>query len=448
MKYFNICILLGLSLFTFAQEPVGKSTSKTKVRNLVVGDLLPEILINNVMNDRKESFVSTEFKDQLFILDFWATTCSACIEGIPKMMDLQKRFGAKIKILPVTYEPETIVRAFLQRNKLLKDVKFPTVVQDKVLSKYFKHYILPHEVWVYKGTVIAITPAEYVDEYNIRKVLDNEVLELPIKDDYYVYDYKKAFLTSVNKTWSNDQYPLNYVAITGYHEGAETKTNLGADSSKNVNRIYLLNFPILKAYFTLWRNLKHIDYISSPASNNAGGISPNQVILEVKNKDKYIFNSAKDYWESWKRKNDISYEWVSSDTSLNIKGKSELIIRDLDRLLKLKGRWEKRTVSCLILIKSGTEDKIRSKGGERIFSYDKPLKQLHNQDLSNLVYYLNSFVQNPPIYDESGYKGNVDLDLKFNSWVDISSIRAALNAYGLDLKKDVRAVDFFVLTER
>lgn len=440
-------LLISLSCVTFAQKPTQKNSIKKNIYSLRVGDLVPDILIPKIINDERDSVTTNQFKNQLLILDFWATTCSACIEGLPKMMDLQKQFGTKIKILPVTSEPEELIRSFMQRNKLIKNLKTPSIVEDKILSTWFKHRIQPHEVWIYKNKVVAITGGEYVDATNIQIVLDGKELNLPIKDDFYKYDYDSTFLSIRSKKWNNDQYPLKYITLTGYHEGAVSRMDLGVDSSKKINRVYFLNFPILKAYFMLWKNIKQIDYVSSPGSINAGGISPNQVRLEVKNRDKYIFNPGKDYWESWNRKNDISYEWVSSHNNLSIKEKSTFIINDLDRLLNLKGRWEKRDIRCLILVRSSSEDKIRSKGGEHLLNYETQVKQIKNQSLSDLIFYLNNFADNPPFFDGTDYKYNVDLDLRFSSWTDLKSIKEALNMYGLDLKEETRNIDIFVLTE-
>jgi thiol-disulfide isomerase/thioredoxin len=441
MKYLYYYTLSGLlSVF-------GSAMAQQKLTNLKIGDTLPaSIMIPKIINDNKSNYDLIQFNDQLVILDFWATTCGACIEGLPKVYSLQKQFGNKIKILPVTYEAESLVTAFMKRNRMVNKLNIPSVVEDRILSILFKHRGLPHEVWIFKGRVIAITSGEYVDSKNIQLALNGDKLNLPVKDDFYQYDYKRPFLSMGNQQANNIEHFINYVAVTGFQEGASSRFKTEKDSVNNSYRTYFINYPILGAYRMLWDGLISKKYIKSPASSVNGGISPNQVVLEVKNKDKYLYNEN-DYKGSWHKKYDISYEWIFSDTTVNLSNRNRLIINDLDRLLGIKGRWEKRFIKCLILVRTDSEDKIRSSGGESKFEYKQQIKQLHNSALGSLVYFLNYFSDNPPVFDETGYSGGVDLDLNFNSWTDIPAVRNALHPYGLDLKEITRELDMFVLTE-
>lgn len=433
-------ILISLSLLFYA------SYGKQKPRNLKIGDQVPSIFISKVVNDKKKSFTTSEFKQQLLILDFWATTCKACIEGLPKVDSLQKEFGGKIKILPVTYETEHEILAFMKRNKIIKGLIIPSVVEDKSLSKWFRNLSQPHEVWIYKNKVVAITTAEYVDAKNIQMTLDGKTLKLPVKDDFYEFQYEKPFLAIKNSQINHENHSLNYIAITGYQEGALPRFKMHKDSISGLYRTYFINHSILAAYGMLWNVIKKTNHINSPTTETSG-MSLNQIILEVKNKEKYIFDPKKEYNGNWHRKYDISYEWISPDTVANKIVRNQMILNDLDRLLGLHGRWEKRAIKCLILIRTNSEDKLKSRGGDSKFEYQGPVKQLHNIEISNLVYYLNNFSNNPPAFDETNYKNPVDLNLNFKSWTDISALRKVLQTYGLDLKEEFREIDMFVLTE-
>lgn len=91
---------------------------------------------------------------------------------------------------------------------------------------------------------------------------------------------------------------------------------------------------------------------------------------------------------------------------------------------------------------------VKSAGGANVFDYSSKIKRIHNIEISNLVYYLNNFADNPPTFDETGYSGNIDMVLEFESWTDIPSIRRELNKYGFDLRNEIRLLDIFVLTEK
>src|SRR5688572_7574854 len=64
-------------------------------KGLQVGNKMPDIPLGVVINNKTGKTRFSEFKGKLLILDFWDTYCSSCIEGFPKMVQLQKEFGDK-----------------------------------------------------------------------------------------------------------------------------------------------------------------------------------------------------------------------------------------------------------------------------------------------------------------------------------------------------------------
>lgn len=419
--------------------------SKGIYKNVQIGDIVPDFKIPKIVNSSKRSAKISDFKDQLLIVDFWSINCSGCVSGLPKMDSLQKQFGDKIKILPVTWEEEATVLDFWKtNNKTKKILHLPSVVEDINFSSHFQHQIIPHEVWIYKGRVIAITNDEYVDAHNIQSVLEEKEVKWPVKYDYHIYDYNKPLFQlryDVQKRSS-----LKYSGILGYQEKATTTKGEIIDSLNNSKRYYFINYSILAIYKSLWQEIKKTNLIPS-ATRIGESFTPTQLKLEVKDPSRYLYGISKEYYEDWKRNNMISYEFVSPDIGLDTKVHSQKMVTDLNRLLGLNGRWEKRLTKCLILVKTSDKDKIRSLGGPTKIIYDGELKGLRNLSLRNLIYWMNSFAKNPPLFDETGYKQHVDIDLKINSWTDIPALRKALQAYDLDLKEEVRELDMFVLTE-
>jgi len=432
-----IIILLQLSASTFSQNVMLNTPS-----NLKVGDYTPDILITKIINNDKSSAKISDFKDQLLLIDFWSTTCSACIEALPKLDSLQKQFDERIKILPVNYESVTVVSKFLKKG----GYNLPSVAEDKILSKWFKHRVLPHEVWIYKGKIIGITDGQYVDARNIQKVLNGETINWPIKDDFLNYDYSKPIF---KKNTDQNYYHPAYIAITGYQIGALPKIGTVIDSIQNTRRDYIINYSILRAYQVLWKELIDINQIPSAAgggTGNFGGFTPTQLILEVKNPNKYIYNNEI-YREEWNRKNLVSYECISSNVNIDKKIEYQNMINDFDRLLGLHGRWEKQLTKCFSLVQIDTKTHLKTIGGPTKFIVYGSVKKLRNSPLRNIVYWMNSIPGNPPIFDESNYKELVDLNLNINSWKDIPKLKKELQQYGLDLKEESRIIDVFILTE-
>jgi hypothetical protein len=320
------------------------------------------------------------------------------------------------------------------------------VVEDTTLKNYFRYKGLPHEVWIYKGKIIAITGAEYVDSATIQSVLQGSKVLLPLKDDFLNYDYSKSLMGRELITADQVNGPQNYIGLFKYQEGASPRYKTVTDTANKRQRTYLINYSIIGAYKMLLDKVATINYIRSPSSPDIGAIARNQIILNVQDKGKY-FKDVKEYTASWHRKNDISYEWISPPSDLSDKRRAEIVLSDLDRLLGINVKWEKRNMKCLLLVRN-KDINLRSNSRETVFDYTADIKKFRKVDLRNLVFYLNSFENNPPVFDSTNYTDLVDMDLPFSSWTDIAAIRSALSAYGLDLVTSTRVIDMLVVTER
>lgn len=424
MKYLLITLVFLITTGTNAQ---------TSIKELKPGDELPDFVIPKIIHSSKRSLNIFEFKDRLLIIDFWATTCSGCVAALPKMEMLQKRFGEKIKILPVTYEPEYLVLSFWKQNKYIKNLTLPSVIEDKIFKTYFKYQVMPHEVWVYKGKVIAITPSEYVDESNINRVLSGEHINWPVKNDFYVFDRSKPlFIPNTNQVDTSNTF-MKYSAISDYKEGVSSELTGGAgvvrDAQKKTVRAYFVNGPIFNIYNFYWGTIiRKNDTLIRPAS---GTILPNQVIWQVSDKSKYIYESKSGYSQDWIRKNGICFESLNADSGQTDEQIYKIAISDLNGLLGLKVRWEKRKEKVLVLVKTG---KVKqSLKGE---SYP----------ISGIDYKLNQYAENPYVFSDCKTDtSHIKLDIK--SWTDLTSIRNALNNYGYDLREEQREVHKLIFAE-
>src|SRR5580658_394124 len=71
------------------------------IRSLTIGDTVPDMEFNNVINYHSPKTKLSDFKGRFVILDFWATWCGGCIEGFPHLDSMQNRFGDKLKVILV-----------------------------------------------------------------------------------------------------------------------------------------------------------------------------------------------------------------------------------------------------------------------------------------------------------------------------------------------------------
>src|SRR5690606_25618155 len=110
--------------------------------------------------------------DKLILLDFWATWCSACLKGFPKMEDLQKQFGDRLKIIPVTSQDRGTLEKFFTSKNGQRFASLQSVVGDQHLKKLFPHVGVPFIVWIKDGKLLNTTDSEQVLSGNITKVLE------------------------------------------------------------------------------------------------------------------------------------------------------------------------------------------------------------------------------------------------------------------------------------
>lgn len=453
----NKCILLFLVFLNLTVQ--AQKLPVNQVKGLRIGDKVPNIPLAKIVetDGKVRSAQMADYFDRLLILDFMYTSCGSCIEGLPKKDHLQRQFGDQVKIMVAVggeiYAPgilkrenEDFIRKFLTNKKSFlsrKNVQLPWVVENRLLNEYFPHQLVSHLVWIYKGRLVAITEQDYVTAENIQTILDGKQNDWPVKNDFTPpVDIKTPLIRQNMDKFTGDKTLHRYAAIYScYQDGIFTKTGTARDSVNHLRRDYIINLPILNIYINKWRTV----------TNNAKLLMPSHIVLEVKNPLKYVYQE--DSTEPnlvVRRRIRICYESSGPDTSQTDQEAAYATIKDLDNLLGLYGRYEKRKMKVLILVRMGFTDSMRTKvnGGENFGEFKTPHIQLSNVGLNNIVWKLNQFYGNPPVFDETGYKGNVDMDFILNSWQDIPSVRKALKKYGLDLKEEERELEVFVLTEK
>lgn len=418
--------------------------TKAQDMGLKPGDTLPDITIGKIFNGPKTTGHTRDYKDQLLIIDFWATTCSGCVAALPKMEALQKQFGQKITILPVSNEPENTVSSFWRKNKYTRNLTLPSVVEDKVFASYFKHWIIPHEVWVYKGKVIGVTAPEYVDAANIEKVLSGAQPAWPVKNDFYSFNGKETPLFKLNPDQMDTANTfIRYAAISDYRdsvnaEGFSGGSGIVRDKKKKTVRVYFLNQPIFNSYSQNWAKVLDMNSLVRPSFT----VDSNQVVWEVVDRSRYQHETGESYRQDWIRKHGICFESLDPDTGQTDTEIYRSVIAKLDALLGLKVRWEKRKEKVLVLKINASS--ILLKPGGKVGGDVKGPEQ-NNQTPGDIVWQLNKYQRNPYVFDETNYTGNIDVNM--TSWTDIEAIRKALKPYGLELKAEERMVDKLIFSE-
>jgi thiol-disulfide isomerase/thioredoxin len=390
-----------------------------QTRPLTIGDKVPGLEIKNICNTPALQSNFSAFKNKLLILDFMGTTCIGCIKGLPILDSLQKKYGNKIQIVLVTNEPLLKVKPFLKRYS----VKFPVIYNDSVLSMLFPHTFIPHDVWINKGIVTAITYPEYVNEKNINAVLSNEKVDLPVKYDIAEFDYTQPLIHVNEQNVPEGSYPshMYYSWFGSNMDNIPNMEKMQPDSEKQCIKISFVNMPVIDLYLRSY-GLFHI--------------ADSRIILEVKDTGHYVFNKNKNYRQAWVKQNTFCYEAVLP-FSMPVEKRHQKLREDLDMFTGLQGRMEQRNMLCRILIRTDTAAKLQP-----VYSVRKVPDMV---SLSYIVYMLDHIFSAMPAIDETGFK---------KAWIkgddgivnDLPLLQETLQKYGLQFFTKERKIDVLVLS--
>lgn len=106
----------------------------------------------------------SDFKNDVIIINYWATYCGPCIEELPTLKAIEESFGSKVKVIAITDEEPQRVNTFLMRveapvhiglskNSFLKMNGFlPVTVICK--KGVITHYIFGRQTYDFFKTMI------------------------------------------------------------------------------------------------------------------------------------------------------------------------------------------------------------------------------------------------------------------------------------------------------
>jgi thiol-disulfide isomerase/thioredoxin len=392
-----------------------------------IGDMMPRIAVKNIYNYKSSSLRLSDLKGKLLILDFFSTWCTACIKSLPALDSLQNRFAQKLQVIIIAGEPLEKIEAFRKKNKIFQSIHLPVVTGDTILNKLFPHKLIPHEVWIDAGGIIkAITGDEEITEINVAAMIAGKDLNLPLKKDIMDFDYHKPLIADGN---GGDETNLLYRSLwAGRLPGLPS----GEGHTKNSNTVrhYFINHTALTLY---WQALHFIS---------------NRVILELKDADRYIYSPGVS--EYWKDTNLYTYE-LTIPARASKKEFQSLMISDLNRYLHLSGSMELRTIKCYALVRHSNNSLLNTKGLKPSLNLIDSLGlwQFVNQPLSEIITILNNVNAPSPgkpiILDETGFTGNIDIEIPDSVMYNPFLLKEFLYKYGLSLIPVERQIEMFVL---
>ncbi|MCK9404724.1 MAG: TlpA family protein disulfide reductase [Chitinophagaceae bacterium] len=392
-----------------------------KIRPLSVGDTVPDITLNHIINAPYASCKLSDFKGKVVILDFWATWCGACIKNFDKLDVLQRKYSDQLQVLLIntksTGDDDNKIKNLLGnlKNAAGLQLNLATVTRDTVINQLFPHTLIPHYVWLKNKRVIAITNGDEVTAINIERLLKDNHAELVTKKDIPDFDAAKPLLNNLDKIESRVAYYNSF--FSGYINGLSSKQG----NTRNITqqRWYAINRPVIKLYQFATGYYDNRLFIQSIKIDTAD-------LLEDKSK------------ESWKSKHLYCYE-ITLPGTVTDSIRKLLMINDLNRFLNLDAHFETKMVRCWVL--KGEIKEMKAVDS----SFQCTATQLVHLFNSNYKEHPSS--ENPIIIDETLDSRGAKLSIPNNSWLSLSSLQEAIKKNYLTLQLLERPVSFFVISD-
>lgn len=414
-------ILCLLALFCLDSIPAQPTVS------LTVGDLVPTAVLQTIEKDTYNAHSWVDRPGKLLILDFFSTACGSCINALPQLDELQQAFGDSLRVIVSTAEPRAVIAHFLATNPRVTNNRLGFLTSDTILSQYFPHYLIPHEVWIKDHKVIAITEAEAVTAKHIRMALSGRTFSLPVKTDRLGFNPARPLRNQLEPR--DSLLLLQQDLFTSYIAGLQTRR--GIQKTDNTKRLYFTNWEILNLFQYVWH------------------FQANRIVLETRNPAVYLDKQTDP--ETWKKNNLFCYEGVfpaSSPDSISL----QMLRQTLQTASPLQGSWQKRNLPCYVL-KTLNEGPPPSKHTRMVFRRGSQTDSIYliAHSMKAVTAILNDATQPIPgraiILDETGILYPVDLVLPAAALSDPVLLQKALAPLGIALVPAHRDLDVFVLTD-
>jgi thiol-disulfide isomerase/thioredoxin len=414
---------------------------KRNPKELTIGERVPDIVFDEVMNYPAKKARLSDFTAKLTILDFWSTSCSACVELFPHMQALKDEFGDQIQIVLINgktsiwHDNEDKISRLLEKQQGItgQPIHLPIVLNSAETDKAFPWASVPHEVWLDSNrTIIAITGAAEVSSGYIKGILNGSAIPMHIKKDV-VFDIQYRTLQElVYQSRTNEFHPeSSSILVKGLIDGLNGEGFWHADvpHPELYTRWYITNEPLMRIY--------------QIAYNGKMSLPRNQIIITTKDSilfRDFITNDSLFYKYAY------SYDLIVPPISLR-----DLMIfaqRDLERNFRISITKTKRRVKCFVLRNTDSLFSALSKGGSERWEITSKLskKLVRNYPIHEMIKKINHY-SDVPLIDETNLNKNVDMDLPDNLW-DTDALVMVFRRTGLRVTEEYRVMDVVIIKDK
>ncbi|GEM_PF-1927456 len=424
-----------------------------------VGDTLPDLPLGLYLTNFADRQATLhDFRGKYVILDFWETFCQPCINALPKIQSLQDHYGDQLQFIAVTSDSEDNVKRLLSRSEVTKDegIVIPFAIQDGVLQKVFPHRVIPHVIVIDpNGVVRGITHGDEIKEEKIKAMLNGQEVTWWPKND------QLNRIIDNDATPNDDEEDISMVWSSSLGRGGLGSARIIRYEHTNTIKSIRIESKPIDIYY------KMFSFFSYGVMGNANlqriqiDIKDNYTRMRFANKDLTLpfFPDEFPYLDYLNRvefNNENTYSYTASfppaiPDSLVL----DHIFYDFNKAWPIKGEIVRETKrSYIIRADKDAAKLLRSGGGEPIVPFNHTTVRIKNQPISEFVKVLAWFADGPPIFDESGIEGPIDIEIDFskselrnpkrglivNNPLDMVVLERQLKRYGLFLVEEEREV--------
>lgn len=428
------------------------SMSAIAAPQLKIGDKVPDIFFNDLVNYKSATAKLSDFKGKCILIDFWATWCAPCVAGFPKLNKLQAEYNDRLQIILVAQDHKNLVTEFFDSRSGLNIPSEVISPNDKSnsLNKLFPHTSVPHYVWINKdGYIIGITGSEQASEENLRKFVDGDDLTLENKREQFVAPptYNGLIIDSVEKVYGENRISINPLiqyqsVITQYDE------RISPGVSRNVipgqpKMIDIRRFPIPALYGIAYLGLDNYpSFTKIYEVRDSTILEPAGVSMNKRNE--------------WEKVHTYSYRLIMAPNTDSASFMATMQ-RDISNNFPYTATIEKRKVKCYVLKAHGDVSSLKTSGNEPSYNASVYYIHLTNSNMSDFLFALSKYsnltksgnwrMPAIPVLDETGYKGKIDIDFNANL-KDPEEIKKELKKHHLQLELIDREIDCLVLKDK
>lgn len=380
-------------------------TSVTAFAQIKPGDKVGDINFTTVLNAPVKATTLGGQKGKIVLIDFWATWCGSCLEAMPHLKALQKKYPKQLQVVAVSAETPRRIGLYLKSRP--SNLWFAADT-DRAIAAVFPHQLIPHTVLISTdGKLISVSSPEAITNLTIDSVLRGQTVHLAEKKDNLI-GYEDLIIQNFHAA---DTVKNRFMMQGEIKGGPGLSTTYLKDSVFAGRRLTCINLPITTLYMIAYGNFPYGRTI------NKTGEGPKPPVYCL---DLIVPNKA-----------DLM----------------PVLKKELAKRFDLQAKIEpmQKEVHVLTITNNGKFMTIpRNRSGQRTYYSSHGEIDQQGISMSDFADFLESYGIGQLVVDETGSKEKLDIKFSFQP-ENPQSLTDILMGMGLSLTKKNRSIEMLVI---